>query len=75
FRGTPSAMWLGHVFGEVFGFDVALDTSTADHYYDTINAKLATDAFKPRALFDRFNIGFLATTEGPQDDLSPHHAI
>ncbi|HWU96337.1 MAG TPA: glucuronate isomerase, partial [Sphingomonas sp.] len=75
FRGTPSAMWLGHVFGEVFGFDVALDASTADHYYDTINAKLATDAFKPRALFDRFNIGFLATTEGPQDDLSPHHAI
>ena len=75
FRGTPSAMWLGHVFGAVFGFDVALDASTADHYYDTINAKLATDAFRPRALFDRFNIGFLATTEGPQDDLSPHHAI
>lgn len=75
FRGTPSSMWLSHVFGEVFGFDVALDASTADHYYDTINEKLATDAFKPRALFDRFNIGFLATTEGPQDDLSPHHAI
>jgi glucuronate isomerase len=75
FRGTPSSMWLGHVFGEVFGFDVALDASTADHYYDTINAKLATDAFRPRALFDRFNIAFLATTEGPQDDLSPHHAI
>jgi glucuronate isomerase len=28
-----------------------------------------------RALFDRFNIEFLATTEGPQDDLKPHHAI
>lgn len=75
FRGTPSAMWLGHVFGEVFGFDVLLDASTADFYYDTINEKLATDAFKPRALFDRFNIEFLATTEGPQDDLSHHHAI
>ncbi|MDF7776146.1 glucuronate isomerase [Sphingomonas sp. AOB5] len=75
FRGTPSSMWLGHVFGEVFGFEVALDASTADHYYDRINEKLASDAFKPRALFDRFGIEFLATTEGPQDDLSPHHAI
>jgi glucuronate isomerase len=75
FRGTPSSMWLSHVFGEVFGFDVALDGSTADHYYDTINDKLATEAFRPRALFDRFGIEFLATTEGPQDDLSPHHAI
>lgn len=75
FRGTPSAMWLGHVFGEVFGFEVALDGDTADFYYDTINAKLASDDFRPRALFDRFNIEFLATTEGPQDDLSPHHAI
>ncbi|PXA84576.1 glucuronate isomerase [Nostoc sp. 3335mG] len=75
FRGTPSSMWLSHVFGEVFGFDVALDASTADFYYDRINEQLASDAFKPRALFDRFNIAFLATTEGPQDDLSPHHAI
>jgi glucuronate isomerase len=75
FRGTPSSMWLGHVFAEVFGFDVALDAGTADLYYDRINEKLASDAFKPRALFDRFGIAFLATTEGPQDDLSPHHAI
>lgn len=75
FRGTPSSMWLSHVFGEVFGFEVALDPSTADFYYHTINERLATDAFRPRALFDRFGIEFLATTEGPQDDLSPHHAI
>ena len=75
FRGTPSRMWLDHVFNEVFGFDTALDASTADQYYDAINAALATDAFRPRALFDRFRIDFLATTEGAQDDLSHHHAI
>ena len=75
FRGTPSRLWLDHVFAEVFGIDVALEGATADHYYDTINAALATDAFRPRALFDRFNIDFLATTEGPQDDLSAHHRI
>ena len=75
FRGTPSRLWLDHVFAEVFGIDVALDTGTADHHYDTIAAALASDAFRPRALFDRFNIDFLATTEGPQDDLSAHHCI
>ncbi|MBY8827996.1 glucuronate isomerase [Hephaestia mangrovi] len=75
FRGTPSRLWLDHVFAEVFGIDVALDGDSADHYYDAINAALATDAFRPRALFDRFNIDFLATTEGPQDDLNAHHRI
>jgi glucuronate isomerase len=75
FRGTPSQMWLDHVFAEVFGFNVALDPSTADLYFDTIAEKLATPAFRPRALFDRFDIAFLATTEGPQDDLGAHHRI
>lgn len=75
FRGTPSRLWLDHVFAEVFGLDVALNAGTADHYYDTIGERLASEAFRPRALFDRFGIELLATTEGPQDDLSAHHAI
>ncbi|MGE7205934.1 glucuronate isomerase [Sphingomonas sp. NPDC019816] len=75
FRGTPTRLWLDHVFAEVFGIDVRLETETADHYYDAINAQLATDAFRPRALFDRFRIDFLATTEGAQDNLNAHHAI
>jgi glucuronate isomerase len=75
FRGTPSRIWLDHVFAEVFRFDVALDASTADLYYDRINASLATPEFRPRALFDRFNIELLATTEGAQDDLHDHAAI
>jgi glucuronate isomerase len=75
FRGTPSAMWLNHVFVEVFGIDVRLSARTADHYYDVIDAALKTDAFRPRALFDRFGIEFLATTESPVDSLDHHHAI
>ncbi|MGK6318297.1 glucuronate isomerase [Sphingomonas sp. DT-204] len=75
FRGTPSRLWLDHVFAEVFGIDVALEAATADQYYDAIGAALATDGFRPRALFDRFRIDFLATTEGAQDDLGHHHAI
>lgn len=75
FRGTPSRLWLDHVFADVFGFDIALEPATADTYFDTIAEKLATDAFRPRALFDRFRIDFLATTEGAQDSLDAHHRI
>lgn len=75
FRGTPSRMWLDHVFAEVFGFDRLLDASSADDYFDSINAALATPAFRPRALFDRFRIDFLATTEGADDPLDHHAAI
>tara|TARA_B100000809_G_scaffold19840_1_gene17437 strand:- start:3368 stop:4798 length:1431 start_codon:yes stop_codon:yes gene_type:complete len=75
FRGTPSRMWLDTVFSEVFGFDVILCEETADHYYDTINAALATDAFKPRALFERFKIELLSTTESPLNSLADHKVI
>jgi glucuronate isomerase len=75
FRGTPSALWLSHVFREVFGFEVALEAETADFYFDRIGELLPTDAFRPRALFDRFNIELLATTESPTDDLRHHAAI
>jgi glucuronate isomerase len=75
FRGTPSRMWLDHVFAEVFGIDVALEAATADLYYDRIAEALASPAFRPRALFDRFGIELLATTEGPHEDLVHHSAI
>ncbi|AXI49018.1 glucuronate isomerase [Sulfitobacter sp. SK012] len=75
FRGTPTAMWLDHSFEHVFGIDQVLSTSTADAIYDKIEAKLATPAFRPRALFDHFNIELLATTEGATDDLRWHRYI
>ncbi len=74
-RGTPSAMWLNHSFQHVFGLDVPLSADTADMYYDHIDAKLAQDDFRPRALFDRFKIEALATTEGALDDLKWHRQI
>lgn len=75
FRGTPSQMWLDWVFAEVFGIDVRLEEHTADLYYQTINAKLQQEEFRPRALFERFNIEALATTESPLDTLEHHKAI
>lgn len=74
-RGTPSALWLDHAFEHVFGVDQVLNAQTADAIYDRIEAQLATEAFLPRALFDRFRIEVLATTEGPLDDLRWHQGI
>ncbi len=75
FRGTPSRMWLDWVFAETFGIDVLLSAETSDYYFDTVTASLATPAFRPRALFDRYNIELIATTENPLDDLIHHRAI
>lgn len=75
FRGTPSRMWLDYVFSEVFGLGLSLDAGTADAYFDSITESLNTEAFRPRALFERFNIECLATTESPLDDLRHHKKI
>jgi len=75
FRGTPSRMWLDWVFAEAFGIEVRLEPATADLYYDTIEAALKTPEFRPRALFDRFGIELIATTESPLDPLDHHAAI
>jgi glucuronate isomerase len=73
FRGTPTRMWLDHAFNTVFGIDERLTPESADRYFDRINAALAQPAFRPRALFERFNIEVIATTESPLDPLL-HHA-
>ncbi len=75
FRGTPSRMWMDWVFAEVFGFDVQFSAETSDLYYDRITEALRADAFRPRALFDRFGIEVIATTESPLDTLEHHAAI
>ena len=75
FRGTPSRIWLDYVFSTLFDIEVQLSKDTAAHYYETISNKLALDSFRPRALFEKFNIELLATTESPVDALSHHRAI
>lgn len=75
FRGTPSSMWLNHVFHDVFGLRVRLDEASADAYYDRITDALQTPQFTPRALFEHFNIEVIATTESPLDPLEHHATI
>jgi len=75
FRGTPSRLWLDHSFQEVFGLTERLSAATADLYYDHIADCLSRPEFRPRALYERFGIEVIATTESPPDDLRWHRMI
>ncbi|MCJ2182885.1 glucuronate isomerase [Novosphingobium sp. 1949] len=75
FRGTPSQLWLDWVFRESFGIEVRLCAQTCDLYFDTITDALTRPEFRPRALFDRYRIEVLTTTESPLDPLVHHQAI
>ncbi|MGC5616542.1 glucuronate isomerase [Georgenia sp. Z1491] len=75
FRGTPVKYWFDTTFADVFGITAAPSAATADALYDQIAEALTTPAFRPRALFDRFGIEVLATTDDPLDDLAAHRAL
>ena len=75
FRGTPTRIWLDHAFHDVLGVRERLDARSADAVYDHIAAELARPEFRPRALFERFNIEVIATTESPLDPLAHHQKL
>jgi glucuronate isomerase len=75
FRGTPTRLWLDHTFATLFDFTERLSPATADDYFDRIDAALRTPEFRPRALFERFRIEAIATTESPLDPLKHHETI
>jgi glucuronate isomerase len=75
FRGTPTRMWLDYSFQEEFGLTERLSEKNADRYYDLIAEKLQTPEFRPRALYDKFNLEVLATTDSPLDSLEDHKKI
>jgi glucuronate isomerase len=75
FLGTPTGCWMEHELIEVFGVSTPISSSTALHVYDELLEKLKSPEFRPRALFDRFNIEVLATTDAATDNLRHHLAI
>ena len=75
FPGTPTRIWLDYAFQKLFGIEERLSEKTADLYFDTIAEKLKTPEFLPRALYEKFNIEVLSTTESPLDPLEAHQAI
>ena len=74
-RATPSKMWIDHSFEHVFGLTADFGPDTAEQFYDHISECLTDDAFRPRALFERFGIEALSTTESAIDPLTWHKQI
>jgi glucuronate isomerase len=75
FRGTQVRFWLEASLGDIFEVALRPSAETADAIYDHVAERLAQDAYRPRALFERFRIAVLATTDDPCDDLSAHAAL
>ncbi len=75
FRGTPTGVWLTQELVEVFGVTERLTAASAQRIYDQIADCLTRPEFRPRALFERFNIEVLATTDAAADPLVHHQAI
>ena len=73
--GTSSGYWLTHEFSTLFGIDETPSAENAERLYDLISTELLEPRMLPRALFDEFNIEFLATTDDPCDDLANHKIL
>jgi glucuronate isomerase len=74
-RATPVRYWLEAELAEIFGVDLVPSAATADAIYDQIAVALAQPRFRPRALYERFGISVLATTDDPSADLAAHAAL
>ncbi|KQZ08321.1 glucuronate isomerase [Agromyces sp. Root1464] len=75
FAGTASGYWIEEELDGVFGITTPLGPDSADAIFDQIAAALSRPGFRPRALFERFAIEFLATTDDPLDELQAHAAL
>ena len=75
FRGTPSRFWFEHSLETLFGVTDRLGEANADAIYDRIAERLPEPDFRPRALYDRFNIEAISTTDGALDPLTYHDHI
>lgn len=75
FRATPTRLWFEHSLEDLFGITERLAPANADRLFDQIAAELATPAFRPRALYERFKIEVISTTDSPLSDLAHHQAL
>jgi len=75
FRGTPTGVWINAELNEVFGIEEKLNGASAQRIYDQIADALAKPAYRPRALYERFNIEVLCTTDAATDTLTYHQQI
>jgi len=75
FRATPTGLWINDELQTIFGLTEPLNGKTAQPIYDQIADRLAAPEFRPRRLFEQFNVEVLCTTDAATDTLAHHQAI
>jgi glucuronate isomerase len=73
--GTASHVWLTHILVDLFGVDEQPSERNADELYRHVADQLSKPQMRPRALFHRFGVEVLATTDDPLDDLHWHRML
>ncbi len=73
--GTVVRLWLELVLHDVLDVRITPSAATADELFDELTQRLAQPRLRPRALYERFGVEVLATTDDPADDLRHHHAL
>jgi glucuronate isomerase len=68
-------LWFEDELSSLFGIEEPLSEATADDTYDQVARLLTAPEMRPRALYRRFGLEVLATTDSPLDDLSAHAAL
>jgi glucuronate isomerase len=75
FALTPTGLWLRETLATVFGIEEPLEPHSAGAIYARVEEMLATPAFAPRALLDRFRVECLSTTDAAGSSLAEHRAL
>src|ERR1043165_293572 len=75
FRGTPTKLWIEQALHDVFDVRERLSAASADRIYARMAERLPRPELRPRALFERFRIEVLSTTESPLDPLTHHRKL
>ena len=75
FALTPTGLWLRETLVTVFGIEERLEPGSAETIYTRVAEQLASSAFAPRALLDRFRVECLSTTDAAGSSLAEHGAL
>ena len=68
-------LWLDYTLSEVLGVTEPLRAESSDDIYEQMTNRLGGDDYRARALYERFGIEFLATTDGAAANLDAHARI
>ena len=73
--GNPVFEWIHLDLRRRFGITDVLCSENAERIWDEVNARLATDDFKPLALLKAMNVEVMCSTDDPVDTLEYHTIV